>query len=71
MSTQQCCCCYKEGKYFYIGGYIDDRFRAGYVPEYARPGWVEPGMGGLPQVNVESMQLESSIIVALRNDEKK
>jgi hypothetical protein len=77
--TEQClggCGCYTEidedgRRYHYIGGYIANRLRAGDLPEYMKPDWIPPGMGGLPKRHPDassSVEYEPSIVVALRRE---
>lgn len=64
---------HEDGREFhFIGGYADSQIRAGKLPEYMKPGFVEPGMGGLPKRHPNaphSMEYEPSFIVALRHEE--
>jgi len=57
----KCSCCREENGVLYLDGYIEQRVRAGDKREYP-----EPGMGGLPEIHGGPRQMESSLIVALR-----
>ena len=59
---------YVDKRVLYLEGYCEDRIKRGDLPEYMRPDYVEPGMTGLPELKVKSMMMESSFIIALRNE---
>ncbi len=57
--------------HLYLDGYCERRILAGDIPEYRKPGFIPPGMGGLPEVRITSMVMESSIVTALRRAAEK